>query len=133
VQRIEPYRTIQILTVAIGLFIGAWHLLFAVDATFVFLDTEPWTSWVAIALGPCVTLPLVILSLFHTRTGAIALIVAAIAALGAFILANHQHFDALRAFVLRVTLPVVVVGVVLLVVTRSQHSEDSHARGELAP
>ena len=98
-----------------GLAIGIWHLWFAAQALFVFGEDEPVGSWVSVLVGPGSTLAAVALA---TRRPSLAggwLLLAGVVALAVFSAGTSVDRAMVQAFLLRITLPMVVLGILLLV------------------
>jgi len=114
-------RAIQVLVLLVGVGIGAYHLFFASLAIFVFRDSEPWTSWAAVLLGPGATLIGVVVSFFSPRIGGVGLLTSATLALLSFMLGEAGDVEHVRAFALGVTLPMAALGAATLAISRRRN------------
>lgn len=101
-----------------GILLGLWHLQLAMQAVFVFREGEPIASWLAIALGPAITLVLGILAIFLRRVGGIALIACGIASLISFVVGDEPSREHVTSFLVQISLPMVVIGIAFLVLSK---------------
>jgi len=110
------------MVVPVGLIIGAVHFYVASLAVFVLRAGEPWTSWVAVLLGPGATLAGVIVSILSFRMGGAALLILAALALVAFVLGENEHMGNVWPFALGITLPMAALGAAFLAASRSDRA-----------
>ena len=72
------FRAAQAIFLLIAVPLGFWHWYFAGTALFAFREGEPPASWVAVLLGPALTLPLVLLSVWNGRAAGWGLVFASL-------------------------------------------------------
>ena len=113
----------------VGALLGAWHLWLAVSAIFAFRNGEPWLSWVAILLGPGLTLLAVVVAIFKPRVGGVVLIAAACLSLVSLAAGDAPQYSSVMPFLVRVALPMAAVGIGLLALSRSgpKHVPPAHS------
>lgn len=104
-------RAVLITICILGVLLGLWHLRLATQAVFVFRESEPIASWLAIVLGPAATLFLGILAIFLRKVGGIALIVCGVAALIFFVVSDEPSREHVTSFLVQISLPMVVIGI----------------------
>jgi hypothetical protein len=114
-----PIRPAAQLVLAAGALLGAWHLRLAAGAIFVFRNGEPWWSWAAVFLGPGLTLIAVVIAIFRPVVGGVVLLVGAGLSLAALMVGDAPQFSAVMQFLIRVALPMAVVGTALVALSRS--------------
>jgi len=105
----------------LGLVVGVWHLWLAGQAIFVFSSGEPWSSWVAMLLGPVSTLPAVATSLFRRRAAGYWLITAGLISFGAFLVGEDGVTENLLSFLWMLTGPMLVIGIVMILLAPRLH------------
>jgi hypothetical protein len=105
--------TVRVLIV-LGVLVGLWHLRLALEAIFVFRNDEPIASWLAVVLGPGLTLLGVLLAVPKPKLGGAMLIVAGTLAFAIFFEAAGAP-DAVAGFFQMFTLPSILLGTVFLV------------------
>jgi hypothetical protein len=110
-------RSAFITICVIAVLLGVWHLQLAMQAVFVFREEEPITSWLAIALGPAVTLILGLLAMFLRKIGGLALITCGVASLVVFAVSDGPSLEHVAAFLFQVSLPMVGTGIAFLVLS----------------
>jgi hypothetical protein len=72
------FRIAQAVFLTLAVPLGLWHCYFAASALFVFRQNEPIASWIAVLVGPTLTLPLVVMSLWNRRAAGLGFVVASI-------------------------------------------------------
>ncbi len=119
----QRLSTSHAIVIALGMFLGLWHLRLAASALFVFREGEPWTSWVAIIAGPGATLALVVVSIAYIRASAFALCAFSVVGLIALAIERGPDYDITIWYFARITLPMAVLGAALLAVSRADSLE----------
>lgn len=104
---------------AAGAFLGAWHLWMAAGAVFVFRNDESWLSWFAVLLGPGLTLPAVVTAIIRPRVAGFVLLAGACLSSVALTAGDGPQFSTVVPFLIRVALPMAVLGAVLLALSQS--------------
>jgi hypothetical protein len=114
-----PSRTALQFVLIVGVLIGLWHLWLAAGSVFVFRSGEPWSSWVAVLLGPGLTLVAVVIAMFSLRVGGVVLLAGACISLAALTAGDGPQYSTVMPFSIRVALPMAVLGIALLVLSHS--------------
>jgi hypothetical protein len=114
-----PMRPAAQLVLAVGALLGGWHLWLAAGAIFVFRNGEPWWSWAAVLLGPGLTLIAVAIAIFRPVVGGVVLLVGAGLSLAALTFGDAPQYSAVMPFLVRIALPMAVLGAALLALSRS--------------
>ena len=104
--------------VAAGLALAAWHGYFAWRAIAMFDDQEPLTSWLAVTLGPALTLAGAIVAVSRPVAGGATVLAAGVLSAAAFLAGERGWTDYVPPYLLKFTLPVLAVGCALIVVGR---------------
>lgn len=102
----------------LAVLLGLWHLQLAMQAVFVFRESEPVASWIAIVLGPAITLVLGILAMFLRRVGGIALIACGVVSLIVFAASDDPSREHVTSFLVQISLPMVAIGIAFLVLSK---------------
>jgi hypothetical protein len=110
--------TALLAAVAAGIAVAAWQTSVAMEAIFVFRNNEPVTSWLAVGLGPLLTLLGCILALFHRLAGGITVIAGGLLSAIAFLIGEGGVTEYLPPYLLKFTAPILIVGAVLLLLSR---------------
>ena len=97
-----------------ALALGVWHLGLALQAIFVFRAGEPLVSWISIIAGPVCTLPAAVLALFSRRWGGFCLSGSAVISFAAFVVGERGMSENVTQFLVRISIPMIVAGVLLL-------------------
>jgi hypothetical protein len=113
-----PIRSGVQVVLVVGVLVGIWHLLFATGAVFVFRNGEPWWSWLAVLLGPGLTLVAVLIAIVRARFGGVALIAGGCLSLLALVIGDGPQYSTVLPFFLRVSLPMFGLGAALLAMSR---------------
>jgi hypothetical protein len=111
--------------------LGLWHWYLAASAIFVFREGEPIASWIAILIGPALTLPLAILSLWNGRAAAWGLVSAAVVSGLATAMVGGMEEPAGLLFGLATLTsgPILVTGLACLVIARMRPPVRRHGAG----
>jgi hypothetical protein len=104
--------------VVAGIAVAVWQTSVAMEAIFVFRNNEPATSWLAVGLGPLLTLLGCILALFHRLAGSITVIAGGLLSAIAFLIGERGVTEYLPAYLLKFTVPILIVGAVLFLLSR---------------
>ena len=103
-----------------GLPVGLFHWYLAAQVIFVFRQSEPVSSWVALLTGPTITLPLVVLGLWFPKWAGIFLIIGSIlSGYATSIGTSSEDMHDLVVEVIRIiAAPMAILGIGLLVVAQ---------------
>ena len=99
--------------VVLGILVGLWHLRLALEAIFIFRSAEPIASWLAVILGPGLTLLGVLFAAAKPKMGGAVLVVTATTAFAIFIGAAGAP-DAVPRFFQMFALPSLLLGAAFL-------------------
>ena len=111
--------------VAIALMLGAYHLRLAMRALFVFREGEPLASWIAVLTGAASTMPAAILSIFKKKAAGMWLMATAVVSAVATVLSEPSDTRGIVAVVGVVTLPMIVLGLMLVIIAGARESTRS--------
>jgi hypothetical protein len=114
-----PRRAAVQVVLVVGALVGLWHLWLAAEAIFVFRNGEPWWSWAAVLFGPGLTLVAVVIAMFRLGVGGIVLLVGGGLSLGALTAGDAPQYSAVVPFLIRIALPMAVLGGALLALSHS--------------
>jgi hypothetical protein len=104
--------------VVVGLVLAAWHLAIARQALFVFREGEPVTSWLALLLGPALTVLGCLLALFRPIAAGVVVVTGGLASAAAFIVGDGGLSEHTMAYVLQFTAPMLAIGIALMLLAR---------------
>jgi len=107
-------RSILVVTILVAFALGVWHLLLAGQAILVFRNNEPLTSWGAILLGPTLTIVGAIIATVRPKWGGYCLLFGACASFLIFLVEEGIHGEHWVPFLVRITIPMALVGTALL-------------------
>lgn len=111
-----------------GIALAVWHSSIAMEAIFVFENNEPITSWLAVALGPLLTLIGCVVAIFRRLAGGLTVVAGDVLSAAAFLIGEGGITEYVTPYLLKFTVPMLAVGVVLMVLARWPVSEStSHA------
>jgi len=105
-----------LILVAVGVALGLWHLWLAAGAILVFREGEPFWSWLFILSGPGATLICVIIAALRQTVGGYLLIVLAVTSTLVLAVATRNASDVMTADLLRIGLPMAVLGLAFVFV-----------------
>jgi hypothetical protein len=101
-----------------GLIVGILHLDIAIAAIVLFPDGEPLTSWVAVLLGPGVTLLAIFVAAFRRFAGGVVLLAATAISTTAFVVSDGPAYENVTGFLWRIALPMLVLGATCIALSR---------------
>ena len=101
-----------------GMAVATWQTTVAMEAIFVFRNDEPITSWLALCLGPLLTVVGCVVAYFHRLAGGITVLAGGLLSAAAFVVGEAGVNEYLMPYLLQFTLPVIVVAIVLLVLAK---------------
>ena len=104
--------------VVAGLLLAAWHLAIARQALFVFREDEPVTSWLALLLGPALTVLGCLLAFFRPIAAGVVVVMGGLVSAAAFIIGDGGLTEHTTAYVLQFTAPMLAVGIALVLLAR---------------
>lgn len=108
------------ITLYITVALGCWHLWIAAHALFVFRENESIAAWFAVILGPLSTLPASLIAARNAAFGGGWIAAGGLLSLSAFALTESTSVNDLFGFALRVSLPMLVFGPLLLLFSRAR-------------
>jgi len=118
------HRAVFFAAIAAGITVAVWHATIAMTAIFLFRNNEPFTSWLAVGLGPLLTVIGCAIALFHRLTGGAVVLAGGLLSAVAFLIGERGVTESLAPYLLKFTAPVLVVGAVLLLLSQRSASED---------
>jgi len=107
-------QQLKLVVLLTGIAVGIWHLSLALQALFIFRESEPITSWIAIATGPLTTLIATIWAGAQPKLGGRWLIGSDGVALFSFIVGEGFLSERTLQFALWISLPMAIIGVAFL-------------------
>ena len=114
--KVDYQRIGAFIIILFGVAVGWHHLKQALAVISMFKNNEPILSWVCIVSGPLSTLPAMVVALLKKRIGSYWLFAGSAVSLVAFIALTRTLI--VTPFLLRITLPMIVLGYALLVSER---------------
>jgi hypothetical protein len=118
----EDRFMLRLLIILGGIALGIWHLLLAMKAIFLFKTGEPFSSWLAIVAGPCMTLPAIIVSCFKDKMGGILLIIGGLVSLISISVNVHFDRETIFPFSYMISAPMLAIGVFFLLTKKNRES-----------
>jgi hypothetical protein len=104
--------------VVAGIALAVWHASVAMEAIFVFRNNEPITSWLALALGPALTLAGCVLAVFRRLAGGLTVVAGGVLSAVAFLIGEGGITEYVTPYLLKFTVPMLVIGVGLIGLAR---------------
>ena len=110
------------IAVCAAIALGVWHANLALQAILVFRAGEPIVSWIAILTGPASTLPAALVAVVAKRGGGYWLVGGGILSFLVFAIGERGATENLFPFLSRISLPMIVIGAVLVYLPKTRSS-----------
>jgi hypothetical protein len=103
-------RYLRLLLTLAGIAVGVWHLDLALRALFVFRESEPVSSWIAVSTGPLTTLVATLVGSWQRKIGGTWLIVSGAIALISFVIGEGALTARTFQYALLISAPMTAIG-----------------------
>jgi hypothetical protein len=117
-------RAAVVAAVIVGLVIATWHVTVAVKALFVFRENEPLTSWLALFLGPGLTVLGCLLAFVRPFAGGATVLAGGLLGAAAFLIGEGGRTEYIRSYFLQFTAPMLAIGIALIALSVLRTHQD---------
>ena len=111
-----------IAAIVVALMLAAWHLHLSMRAVFLFRNDESVWSWASILIGPVMSVFAALLALIRPKWAGYCLVAGGCGSFVAFAIRENGVAEHLFPFLLKITIPMLVVGAALLLATSRRQS-----------